>query len=76
MLVTASPHSCNSALPQVKRERQATEAEQRKSTFAAFCSKKKKKRKEGCSQTAFTLEGEEIKGRGTQVIKVSLLAEK
>ena len=75
MLVTASPHSCNSALPQMKRERQATEAEQRKSTFAAFCSKKKK-RKEGGSQTAFTLEGEEIKGRGTQVIKVSLLAEK
>lgn len=74
MLVTASPHSCNSALPQMKQERQATEAEQRKSIFAAFCSKKKKK--EGCSQTAFTLEGEEIKGRGTQVIEVSLLAEK
>lgn len=74
MLVTASPHSCNSTLPQMKRERQATEAEQRKSIFAAFCSKKKK----GCSQTAFTLEGEEIKGRGrgTHVIKVSLLAEK
>lgn len=58
----------------MKWERQATEAEQRKSTAAAFCSKKEKK--EGCSQTASTLEGEEIKGRGTQVVKVSLLAEK
>ena len=50
MLVTASPHSCNSALPQMKRERQATEAEQRKSTFAAFCSKKKKEKKVALKQ--------------------------